>query len=333
MQATQQDVIAHPNIALIKYWGKRPGAGNLPAVGSLSVTLDTLHTRTRVRVNKSLKADTLAYDGIAAGNKDTGRMQQFLGFVRAMASGRSLPYCQVETSNNFPTGAGLASSASGFAALALAAARAYGLELTNEGLSALARSGSGSAARSIFGGFVQMARGHRDDGADAVAKPLLAASEWPLQVVVAITDTGAKAIGSTEGMERTRLTSPYWQAWVDAQESDLAEALQAVHARDFAALADVAEHSCSKMHALALSARPPLLYWLPSTVGAIRAVSQLRQNKVPVFATMDAGPQVKAVCLPAAAKEVAACLQAVPGVLKVITVGLGEGARVETASS
>jgi diphosphomevalonate decarboxylase len=172
-----------------------------------------------------------------------------------------------------------------------------------------------------------MARGRAEDGRDAIASPLLPASAWPLRVVVAITDKKAKAIGSTEGMERTRATSPYWQGWVEAQEADLAEAAQAVRARDFAALADVAEHSCAKMHALALSARPPLLYWLPSTVGALQAVGTLRRDGVPVFATMDAGPQVKAVCLPEAEQAVAQSLRSVPGVLEVLTVGLGEGAR------
>jgi len=333
MKAPQQSLaddpsaIAHPNIALIKYWGKRPGSGNLPAVGSLSITLDTLRTRTHVLLDGALKADVLLYGGAPASPKDAARAQRFLADVRAMAGAPKGPYCRIETDNNFPTGAGLASSASGFAALSLAASRAYGLSLSPEALSALARSGSGSAARSIFGGFVQMARGVADDGSDAIATPLLEPAAWPLQVVVAITDTKAKAIGSTEGMERTRATSPYWQGWVESQEADLKEAAAAVHARDFAALADVAEHSCSKMHALALSARPPILYWLPSTVGALQAVGKLRKDGVPVFATMDAGPQVKAVCLPEAAQVVAQSLRAVPGVLEVLTVGLGEGVR------
>jgi diphosphomevalonate decarboxylase len=333
MKASEQSladtpsVIAHPNIALIKYWGKRPGAGNLPAVGSLSITLDTLRSVTCVRIDEALGADVLLYGGAQAGSHDTARVQQFLGRVRALAGMAAGPYCRVQTDNNFPTGAGLASSASGFAALALAASRAYGLTLSPADLSALARSGSGSAARSIFGGFVYMARGRAEDGRDAIASPLLPASAWPLRVVVAITDKKAKAIGSTEGMERTRATSPYWQGWVEAQEADLAEAAQAVRARDFAALADVAEHSCAKMHALALSARPPLLYWLPSTVGALQAVGTLRRDGVPVFATMDAGPQVKAVCLPEAEQAVAQSLRSVPGVLEVLTVGLGEGAR------
>lgn len=331
--ATDALVIAHPNIALIKYWGKRPGAGNLPAVGSLSVTLNTLRTRTRVLLLPQLTADMLVYDGAPAPDKDTARVRLFLASVRAMAHRTQGPFCRVDTDNNFPTGAGLASSASGFAALAMAACRAYGLELNPQEMSALARSGSGSAARSIFGGFVDMARGTLKDGTDAVARPLLAQEAWPLNVVVAITRKEAKAIGSTEGMERTRQTSPYWQGWLQEQERDLDEARAAVMAKDFFALADVAEHSCFKMHALALSARPKIFYWLPSTVAALQAVAKMRDRGMPVFCTMDAGPQVKAICLPEAASTVAATLAAVPGVLEVMTVGLGAGARICTTES
>lgn len=326
-------VIAHPNIALIKYWGKRPGPGNLPAVGSLSITLDTLRSRTQVLLDPSLCHDELYYDDVRADASSAQRVQRFLASVRAMAGADENVFCRVESSNNFPTGAGLASSASGFAALALAACHAYGLTLTPTQMSALARSGSGSAARSIFGGFVMMAKGEREDGTDSVARPMMAPSAWPLKVVVAITRKEAKAVGSTEGMERTRLTSPYWHGWLAHQERDLQEAQTAVMAKDFAALADVSEHSCFKMHALALSARPKLLYWLPSTLAAIQRVAQLRYDGVPVFCTMDAGPQVKAVCLPQAAHDVAEALRAVPGVIEVLTVGLGEGAHLSAQQS
>lgn len=327
-QPAGADAVAHPNIALIKYWGKRQGAGNLPAVGSLSLTLDTLRTRTQVTLDPTLDADTLLYGDQPAPPQDLARAQRFVLAVRAKRGADVLPFCRIVSHNNFPTGAGLASSASGFAALAVATCRAYNLTLEPRALSALARAGSGSAARSIFGGIVQMERGLQADGEDAVARPLLSPEDWPLKVVVAITHTEAKAIGSTEGMNRTQETSPYWDAWVAGQERDLQEAAQAVQARDFAALAEVSEHSCFKMHALALSARPKILYWRPSTVGAMQAVGALRADGVPVFCTMDAGPQVKAVCLPEAADHVARALQAVPGVTQVLTVGLGAGARL-----
>jgi diphosphomevalonate decarboxylase len=330
---TAATVLAHPNIALIKYWGKRPGTLNLPAVGSLSITLDTLATQTQVELVPSAEQDAFFIGGAPAPADQAVRAAAFMHLVRAMVGDSALPYASINSSNNFPTGAGLASSASGFAALALAATRAYGLSCSPAVLSRLARQGSGSAARSIFGGFVQMAKGVRDDGMDAVAAPLLPAAAWPLRVVVAITHRGVKAVGSTAGMERTRKTSPYWDAWVKSQEADLAEGRQAVLAHDFAGLADIAEHSCFKMHALAMSARPHLVYALPGTLGAQHRVAALRQDGVPVFCTMDAGPQVKAVCLPEAEQHVVQALKEVPGVVHVMTAGLGAGARVVGATS
>lgn len=320
--------MAHPNIALIKYWGKRPGPGNLPAVGSLSVTLDTLATQTQVQLDTALTADSFHLNGVTAAPEQAARAQRFMDAIRGISPAGPRAFAHVHSSNNFPTGAGLASSASGFAALALAASRAYGLTLTEAELSQLARTGSGSAARSIFGGYVLLSRGTRDDGTDCVARPLLTASAWPLNVVVAVTDAGAKAVGSTAGMAHTQRTSPYWQAWIDGQEADLAEAARAVDNRDFAALTEVAEHSCFKMHALALSARPRLLYWLPGTLAAMAAIARLRADGVPVFCSIDAGPQVKAICLPEACARVHKALAQAPGVLRVLTAGLGPGAQV-----
>lgn len=321
---------AHPNIALIKYWGKRDGPLNLPAVGSLSVTLDTLVTETRITLDPALAADAVFLNGAAAPAKEAARASRFLDLLRQRVGGA--PYARIDSHNNFPTGAGLASSASGFAALVTAAAHALGLSLSDEERSILARQGSGSAARSIFGGFAEMARGSRSDGSDAFARPLLAAGEWPLAVVIAITDTRVKAVGSTEGMQWTAETSPYYQAWVDSGEADLAEARAAIERRDFEALAAVSEYSCLKMHALALAARPGLLYWNAATMECLHRIRRLRADGVPVFFTVDAGPQVKALCLAQARAHVASSLAEVPGVLRVVETGLGEGARVVEAA-
>ena len=233
--------------------------------------------------------------------------------------------------NNFPTAAGLASSASGFAALVHAGARALGLNLSLGEQSVLARRCSGSAARSIFGGYVEWAHGKLADGTDSVAHPLLDAQAWPLRVAVAITSTAAKQVGSTEGMRRTAETSPYQSAWIDTQEADLSVARNAVLARDFDTLAQISEYSCLKMHALALAAQPGLLYWNGATVECMHRVRALRQQGVPVFFTVDAGPQLKAVCAPSAIEQVKAALRDVPGVLEVLDTGLGEGARAIAA--
>lgn len=316
---------AQPNIALIKYWGKRDLALNLPVVGSLSITLDRLWTRTQVVFDDALEADRITLNG-REDAKQLRRATACLDLLRARAGIRTR--ANIVSTNNFPTGAGLASSASGFAALVLAGDAALGLGLSRAEQSVLARRCSGSAARSIFGGYVEWAHGQRADGEDSVATPILDAEAWPLSVAVAITSTAEKAIGSTEGMNRTADTSPYQQAWIDTQEADLAEARAAIAARDFERLATISEYSCLKMHALALAAKPGLLYWNAATVAAMHVVRGLRAKGVPVFFTIDAGPQLKAVCLPAAAADVAAALREVPGVLNVVETGLGGDARV-----
>ena len=235
---------------------------------------------------------------------------------------------RVASRNNFPTGAGLASSASGFAALVRAAEAAFGLTLSPRERSIVARQGSGSAARSIFGGFVEMHAGTAADGSDSFAEPLLASADWPLEVVIAVTAKGEKEIGSRSGMTRSATSSPYYAAWVAEQPPDLAAARAAIRARDFAALAELAEHNCLKMHAAALAARPPLVYWNGATVECLHAVRRLRAGGVPVFFTIDAGPQLKAVCAPGRARDVEAALRAVPGVLELSTSALGPGAEL-----
>ena len=316
---------AQPNIALVKYWGKRDTALNLPAADSLSITLASLSTRTRVTFDPALERDTLQLNG-APDARTLARASACLDVLRERAG--STCRARVETRNDFPTAAGLASSASGFAALVMAASEALGLPEDRRFLSTVARQGSGSAARSLFGGFVHMHTGHRDDGADAYAEPLLGADAWPLEVVVAVTTHEAKAVGSGEGMERTRRTSPFYGQWAGTVADDIQAARAAVTARDFAALAAVSEHSCLKMHALMLSSQPPLMYWSPATLACMQQVRRMRERDgLGVFFTVDAGPQVKAVCLPSDAGKVADALRAVPGVETVMRSGLGEGAR------
>jgi diphosphomevalonate decarboxylase len=321
---------AGTNIALVKYWGKRDAALNLPATGSLSLTLAELGTTTRVRfaaeVGTPGGGDRVLFDGAPADAKFAARVSRFLDLVRASA-GLALP-AEVSTRNSVPTAAGLASSASGFAALALAASRAAGLSLAPEQLSALARRGSGSAARSIFGGFVEMAAGERTDGADAAAHTLLPADAWDVRLVIAVTASGAKAIGSTEAMDRTAATSPYHDAWIAAVAPDLRDARAAIAARDLAALGAVAERSALRMHASALAAVPAILYWSPATVAALHALWAARAAGLSAYATIDAGPHVKALCHARDAAAVAHALAAVPGVERTITAAPGAGATI-----
>lgn len=321
MQAT---ALAHPNVAVIKYWGKRDPALNLPAVGSLSLTLSGLHTRTLVRFEEGLMADQLLLNG-KPDVRALPRVSRCLDLLRARAGANSKAF--VETTNDFPTGAGLASSASGYAALVKAAAAALKLETELDFLAEVARIGSGSAPRSLYGGIVLLdaAVGTDTTMCRTVAEP----ADWPLQVVVAVTSRAAKEVGSTGGMESSRDTSPYYQTWVATHPPDLVAGLQAVAARDFERLADLSEQSCLKMHAVAMTSQPPLIYWSGATVECMQRVHSLRRNGVPVFYTIDAGPQLKAVCLPEAAEQVRSELAQVPGVLDVIVCRLGTGAWIE----
>ena len=309
--------IAHPNIALVKYWGKREGSGNIPATPSLSLTLDALVTRTTV---EAAPEDSLRINGERRCDAKVHCLMQ------KMRAAFDLPPLAVSTTNDFPTGAGLASSASGFAALVTAVDAAFDLGLDAGERSVWARRGSASAARSIHGGFATLG-----DDTSWAAAPLASAEHWPLEVVVAIVSTQAKTVTSTQGMEHTRQTSPFYDGWLRSTPADYDIARRAVLARDFAALANVAEHSCLKMHGLMLSTAPALLYWNEATLAAIHTIRELQDDSAPVFFTVDAGPQVKAVCAPGHGAAVADKLAAVRGVRRIVRSGLGAGARVANA--
>lgn len=316
--------IAHPNIALVKYWGKRDLALNLPAVPSLSLTLDTFRTRTQVVWGTDEDAVHLA--GTPAPDPFARRVLAFLDQIDP-----DRPSCMVLTDNNFPVGAGLASSASGFAALTVAATRAAGRSLGRRELSALARQGSGSASRSLFGGFVEWSVGERPDGTDSVAEPVAPPSHWDVAMVVAVVTDAEKPVGSTEGMESSRETSPFYDAWVATAEADLVVARAAVKSRDLEALGTVMEHSTYKMHATMMSSRPPLLYWHASTVALLTEVSRLRKNGIGAWATMDAGPQVKVLCMAPDAAQIAEALR--PHTVQLHVLHPGPGAHLDSSGS
>lgn len=307
--------VAHPNVALVKYWGKQADRGNLPATPSLSVAIAALTTTTRV--------EAAAEDSIRIGG-ETRSDTKIQALVDDMRGAFELPPMAITTNNDFPTGAGLASSASGFAALVTAIDTAFDLQLSPSARSAWARRGSASAARSIIGGFATLAE---RDG-EWTADELLGMDAWPLEIVVAMTDESTKPVSSSAGMERSRATSPFYDAWCRSTETDFATACRATTARDFDTLAGVAEHSCLKMHALMLSSRPALVYWNPGTLAVVDAVRELQAAGTPVFFTIDAGPQVKAVCAPGHGPGVADVLGRVAGVVRTVTSGLGTGARV-----
>jgi diphosphomevalonate decarboxylase len=322
--------VAHSNIALVKYWGKReavpgqPDDLNLPAVGSLSFTLDRLRSDTIVAPDPR---DSFILNG--EHHADAPKIFRHLDRIwRATGQAAPRPSTRVSSTNFLPTAAGLASSASGFAALTLAAAAAYGLDLPSKDLSVLARRGSGSAARSLWGGFVRQHRGG-DGGDGCYAEPLFPQGHWDLRLLIVHTARGPKSISSTEGMQRCRATSPYYQPWLDTSEADLAAAEAAIAARDLSALGAVMERSCFKMHACMLASAPPILYWNGRTLDVIRAVWAAREAGLPGFVTSDAGPHVKVLTLADHAEPLAAQLRDVPGVFEVDVVAAGPDAHVE----
>jgi len=320
-KSLRASAMAHPNVALIKYWGKRESQTNLPAVGSLSVTLGALRTETTVSFDAALSADLLVLNGVEQPTEQP-RLTACMDALRSLAG--LVLYARVESENDFPTGAGLASSASGYAALVTAAAAALGIDAHDPRLSDIARIGSGSAPRSLIGGMALL----RNAGDGTRCEQVIAPEDWALSVIAAVTTEAPKTTTSRDGMEQSRRTSPYYDAWIATHENDLDLALGYVRERDFMALAELAEHNCLKMHSVMMTTRPPLFYWSPATLAVMHRVVEMRDAGIPVFFTVDAGPQVKAVCETGVAAAVAAELAAVPGVLRLISGELGYAARV-----
>lgn len=315
---------ARANVALVKYWGKRQGEGHLPAVGSISLTLADLRATARVLEAEGEPRFRLhgeAVEGVAG-----ERMAQFLDRVAMAAGAPARLVADLEV--DFPVGAGLASSAAIYCAVAAAASSALGLRLGRSALSALARKGSGSACRSVYGGFVEWHRGARPDGADSVAEPLLGEGEWDLAVAVAIVSRASKPIGSREAMARVERTSPLYRGWLEAQAEDLDTARRAIARRDLRLLGRVAEENCLRMHATCLAARPPILFLRPATWAVVDAVQALREAGVEAYFTIDAGPQVKVLCRRREIERVASVLAAVPGVERVVATGPGPGVEM-----
>lgn len=311
---------AHPNIALAKYWGKAAGPANAPAVPSLSVTLAGLTTITEVELDPSLQADVLLLNGREA---DATRVTSLLDRARAHAGIRTK--ARVVTTNDFPTSAGLASSASGFAALAVAARAALGLPFDPARASDLARRTSASSARSLYGGFVELDAGDGTDR-DLPAREVAPASHLDLRVLVAVTTEAEKDESSTSGMNLTAAKSPYYAAWLEHAPTWYREVRRSLLARDFEALGVAAEQSALAMHASAIAAG--IVYFRGATVEALAEVRRLRRAGTLAFATIDAGPHVKVLVRAPDEDAVAAAMSAVPGVLRVLRAQPGPGASL-----
>jgi diphosphomevalonate decarboxylase len=285
---------AHPNIALIKYWGKRDERLNLPHQSSVSVTLGPLSVEATVEFTGSRGADGVRINGARAQGSARERVVRFLDLVRqATPSVRhvGLGAARVDSRGNFPASAGLASSAAAFAALAVAARSAAGLPRSLREESILARQGSGSACRSISGGFVVWRRGVRGDGRDSSARQLFPETHWPeLRLLVTLVNRAEKEVNSRDGMRATVRTSPYYRAWVADAERAARSIVPHLRACDLEAVGSLAERNAWRMHATALAASPPLNYLKPQTLAVIEAVREERRRGVGIWFTLDAGP-------------------------------------------
>ena len=320
---------AGANVALVKYWGKRDEALNLPAVGSISITLADLVATATVGLREG---DQPRFTGVGGpvGGVPGRRMASYLDWLQGEFDSEQTLYAEVET--NFPVGAGLASSAAIHCAVAAAAASVLERKLDRPSLSRLARVGSGSAARSAFGGFAQWHRGNAADGSDSIAEPILPPEAWPLRMVVALVREEPKDVSSRDAMRHVAETSALYPGWLEAQSADLQSMHAAIADRDLAAVGRLAEENCLRMHAVTMAARPPVLYWTPATLAAMDAVAQLRSEGRQAYFTIDAGPQVKVLTTATDEPAVAARLGDVPGVRRVLQTGLGKGVEILTGA-
>ncbi|GAB4478402.1 MAG: diphosphomevalonate decarboxylase [Anaerolineae bacterium] len=311
------------NIAFIKYWGNRDNALRLPANGSISMNLAGIETVTTVQFDPTLRADTLLLNGKPADSPALERVTRHLDHLRRLAGVETR--AAVESHNNFPTGAGIASSASAFSALTLAAAHALGLDLSERDLSILARLGSGSASRSIPGGFVEWYVG--TDHATSFAESIAPAEHWDLVDLIAIVSTEHKAVGSTGG-HVVAPTSPLQAARVADTDRRLGLCRRAILARDFEALTGVIEQDALLMHAVMMTSVPSLVYWQPATLRVIEAVRAWRAEGLAAAFTIDAGPNVHVITLSAHRAQVEAVLRALDGVQDVRTATPGGPAHL-----
>lgn len=314
---------AHPNIAFIKYWGNRDDNLRLPSNPSISMNLDGLYTETTVTWSSDLKADRLVLNGKEQSAAPLNRVATHLNVLRQRLPVTS--YAEVISANNFPIGAGIASSAAAFAALTVAAVGASGVQMSEHELSTLARIGSGSASRSVPSGFVEWHTGetHKESYAESFAPP----EHWDIVDLVAVVSRAHKAVVSEAG-HHSATTSDLQAARVSGARERFLICKRAILERDFATFADVVEMDSNLMHAVMMTSRPPLFYWLPLSLTVMDAVRRWRQEGMQVCYTLDAGPNVHCVCVRSDADRVSERLRALSDTLDVLSAAPGGGAQL-----
>lgn len=323
MKNLSATAIAHPNIALIKYWGNKNQNLRIPANGSISFNLDSLFTRTQVYFATELISDSLFINGQKTTGAGLHRVVSFLNIVRQLAGKQT--FANVFSENNFPVGTGIASSASAFAALSLSASTAIGLTLSEKELSCLARRGSGSASRSIPEGFVEWLPGVQDT--DSFAVSIARSDHWDLVDLVAVVTHEHKKVGSTAGHELAD-TSPLQTARVEDTNRRLDIVREAIKYRDFQAMADMIELDSNMMHAVMMTSRPPLMYWENTSITIMKNVQKWRATGIPVCYTMDAGPNVHVITTKEYCEEIYLKLSFLIGIKQIFKATVGGKARL-----
>ncbi len=284
--------ISPANIAFIKFWGKRNPKLNLPFTDTFSMNLSNCLTTTTVEFSPKYKEDLVVVGGREANGGKKERVIKILDLVRKKAGIQ--PKARVVSENSFPEGAGIASSASAFSALALAASRAAGLNLSKKELSILARRGSGSACRSIVDGFAEWKAGNSDRSSYAIQ--LAEPDFWSLADLVVVTSKEEKKVGSTEGHELAA-TSPYFKVRLKRLPAKIKKIKSAFFKKDFQTFGRILEEEAIDLHLMAMSSVPPVFYWNEGTIAVIRAVQEWRGSGRKAFFTIDAGPNVHIICL------------------------------------
>lgn len=322
--------IAHPNIAFIKYWGNRDDSLRLPASGSISMNLESLYTRTTVTFSTDLRDDVIKINGKRADHAAEFRIKDWLDdlicYLYHKKWLKDAPgNVEIISENSFPTGAGIASSASAFAALTLAVFGALGIEADENVLSYWARHGSGSACRSIPEGFCEWARGSSNE--DSTAYSLAPASHWDLVDLIAVISGKHKKVGSSKG-HWSADTSPFQEQRVRTAPERIAVCRQTILEKDFSALAEVSEKDMLMMHSVMMTQEPPLFYWEPVTIRVIKAVREWREEGLDCFATIDAGPNVHVICTSESAPAVRERLEKLKGIREILSSGPGGKAHL-----
>ncbi len=300
------------NIAFIKYWGKKNPEINLPENGSLSVCLDTMNTVTTVEFSKDFKVDSITIDGNSA-DRELARILRHINEIRKMA--KITDKVRMVSKNSFPNASGLASSASGFAALAVAGSKAAGLNLPQKELSILARHGSGSAARSIPDGYVEWLNG--DDNLSSYSYSMFPANHWDLAAIAVVITTEKKDVSTTAGHAITT-SSPFYKLRIKSLPNYIDEMKKTIADKDFEKFGEMLEAECLNFVSMSLTSSPYIIYWEPTTIRIMKLCKKLRDKNLLAYFTMDAGPQPVIYCLQRDALKISKIINETEGVIDTI---------------